>query len=134
MIALDFGTALTCNLIGADGAFLGGAIVPGLGLAARALGVGCAQLPEVNLTAVQPFLNYNMADGWYLSSAPTITANWSAPSRQQWTIPIGGGVGKVFKMGKQPVNASLRAYHNIEAPATGADWQLQFQVQLLFPK
>jgi len=38
------------------------------------------------------------------------------------------------KMGKQPVNASLRAYHNIEAPATGADWQLQFQLQLLFPK
>ncbi|MCZ6678221.1 MAG: porin family protein, partial [Candidatus Poribacteria bacterium] len=68
--------------------------------------------PEVNLTAIQPFLNYNMKDGWYLSSASTITANWSATSRQQWTIPIGGGIGKVLTVGKQPVNASLRAYHN----------------------
>jgi hypothetical protein len=90
--------------------------------------------PEVNITAVQPFVNYNMKDGWYLSSAPVITANWSADSSQQWTIPIGGGVGRVFKIGKQPVNASVRAYHNVQSPRTGADWQLQFQIQFLFPK
>ena len=90
--------------------------------------------PEVNITAFQPFLNYNMADGWYLSSAPVITSNWSAVSSQQWTVPVGGGIGKVFKIGKQPVNASLRAYHNTQAPRSGADWQLQFQIQFLFPK
>lgn len=90
--------------------------------------------PEVNITAFQPFLNYNLPDGWYLSAAPTITANWSADSSQQWTIPIGGGIGKVFKIGKQPVNASLRAYHNLQSPRGGSDWQLQFQIQFLFPK
>jgi hypothetical protein len=90
--------------------------------------------PEVNVTAIQPFVNYNMKDGWYLSGAPVITANWSADSSQQWTIPIGGGVGKVFKIGKQHVNASLRAYHNLQSPRSGSDWQLQFQIQFLFPK
>ena len=45
-----------------------------------------------------------------------------------------GGIGKVFHVGKQAVNASLRAYHNIEAPRDGADWQLQFQLTFLFPK
>ena len=90
--------------------------------------------PEVNTTAFQPFINYNMQDGWYLSSAPVITANWSADSSQQWTVPIGGGVGKVFKIGKQPVNASIRAYHNVESPRNGSDWQLQFQIQFLFTK
>jgi hypothetical protein len=90
--------------------------------------------PEVNITAIQPFVNYNMKDGWYLSSAPIITANWSADSSQQWTVPIGGGVGRVFKIGKQPVNASVRAYHNLQSPRTGSDWQLQFQIQFLFPK
>jgi hypothetical protein len=90
--------------------------------------------PEVNTTAFQPFVNYNMTDGWYLSSAPVITANWSADSSQQWTIPIGGGIGKVFKVGKQPVNASVRAYHNLQSPRSGSDWQLQFQIQFLFPK
>ncbi|MHC4475245.1 MAG: neuromedin U [Planctomycetota bacterium] len=89
--------------------------------------------PEVNITAFQPFLNYNMKGGWYLSTAPIITANWSADSDNQWTIPIGGGIGRVFKIGKQPVNASIRAYHNLESPRNGSDWQLQFQIQFLFP-
>ena len=90
--------------------------------------------PEVNITAFQPFINYNLPDGWYLSSAPVISSNWSAVSSQQWTIPVGGGIGKIFRIGKQPVNASLRAYHNTQAPRSGADWQLQFQIQFLFPK
>lgn len=90
--------------------------------------------PEVNTTAFQPFINYNMKDGWYLSAAPVITSNWSADSSQQWTVPIGGGIGKVFKIGKQPINASVRAYHNLESPRNGSDWQLQFQIQFLFPK
>jgi len=90
--------------------------------------------PEVNITAFQPFLNYNMEDGWYLSAAPTIMVNWSADSSQAWTIPIGGGIGKVFKVGKQPINTSVRVYHNLQSPRTGSDWQLQFQIQFLFPK
>ena len=90
---------------------------------------------EVNQTAIQPFVNYNMKDGWYLSTSPTIVANWSAAdSDDRWTIPVGGGIGKILKLGKQPVNAPVRAYYNIEAPRSGPDWQLQFQVQFLFPK
>jgi len=90
--------------------------------------------PEVNITSLQPFLNYNLEDGWYLSSSPTITANWSADSSQRWTIPIGGGIGRVFKVGEQSMNASIKAYHNLQSPRNGSDWQLQFQISFLFPK
>jgi hypothetical protein len=90
--------------------------------------------PEVNLTTIQPFLNYNMPDGWYLSASPSMTSNWSADSNDQWTIPVGGGIGKVFMLGKQPVNAQVKAYYNVEKPEYGPDWQLQFQLQLMFPK
>jgi hypothetical protein len=55
-------------------------------------------------------------------------------SDDRWTIPIGGGFGRVFKIGQQPVNASVKAYHNLESPTNGSDWQLQFQIQFLFPK
>lgn len=90
--------------------------------------------PEVNQTSIQPFLNYNMKGGWYLSASPVITANWNAHSSQTWTIPIGGGIGRVFKMGNQPMNASLKLYHNVESPRSGSETQLQFQFQFLFPK
>ncbi len=91
--------------------------------------------PEVNTTALQPFINYNMKDGWYLTTGPIISANWSASESEDiWTIPIGGGIGKVFHIGEQPVNAKVVAYYNIEKPDSGSDWQLQFQLQFLFPK
>ena len=33
---------------------------------------------DVNQTLLQPFVNYNLPGGWYISSAPIITADWSA--------------------------------------------------------
>ena len=56
------------------------------------------------------------------------------PKQFRWTVPIGGGVGKIFRIGKQPINAQLSGYHNVEAPEGAADWQVRLQVQLLFPK
>ena len=66
---------------------------------------------------------------------PIITANWLAASSNRWTLSIGGGVGKIVKFGKLPVNFELQAFDNVVTPKQGgADWQLRFQVQLLFPK
>ena len=89
---------------------------------------------DVNQFLFQYFINYNMADGWYLSSAPIITANWEADSGNQWTVPFGGGFGKIFKIGNQPMNAQVQAFYNVEAPDNGADWSLRLQLQFLFPK
>ena len=89
---------------------------------------------QVNLFTWQPFVNYNLDDGWYLTSAPLITANWEADSDDTWTVPLGGGVGKIFRIGNQPMNVSAAAYYNVEKSDFGADWQMRVQVQFLFPK
>ena len=91
---------------------------------------------DVDLFTWQYFINYNIPDsnGLYLTSAPIITANWEADSDNRWTVPFGGGIGKVFKIGKQPVNGQISAYYNVEKPEFGADWQLRLQLQFLFPK
>ena len=49
---------------------------------------------NVNALLVQPFINYNFPDGWYVASSPIITANWVAASDNRWTLPIGGGSAK----------------------------------------
>ena len=67
-------------------------------------------------------------------TAPIITANWEADSSDRWTVPLGAGVGKIFKIGKQSFNAQLQAFDNVVSPSNAADWQLRFQLQLLFPK
>ncbi|MFT5729536.1 MAG: hypothetical protein ACI8PB_003707 [Desulforhopalus sp.] len=37
-----------------------------------------------------------LSNGWYLTSAPIITANWEADSDNRWTVPFGGDSGKSF--------------------------------------
>ncbi len=96
--------------------------------------VGGSGDQDVNFFTWQYFVNYNMDNGWYLTSAPIITANWEADSNNTWTVPFGGGVGRIFRIGKQPLNAQVSAYYNVEKPTSGADWQLRLQLQMLFPK
>jgi hypothetical protein len=89
---------------------------------------------DVNLFTWQPFVNYNLDDGCYLTSSPVITANWEADSDDTWTVPLGAGIGKIFRVGNQPINVSVASYHNVEKPDFGADWQMRLQVQFPFPK
>lgn len=95
---------------------------------------GNGHRPGVSQLTFQPFVNYNLNDGWYLVSAPILTANWYGSGGNQWTVPLGGGFGRVFALGKQRVNASLQAYWNVAKPEGGVDWTVRTQFQLLFPK
>jgi hypothetical protein len=90
---------------------------------------------KVNLFTWQPFVNYNLDGGWYLTTSPLITANWEADSDNTWTVPVGGGVGRIMRFGKQPVNLSLAGFYNVEKPDDiGPEWSVRFTLQLLFPK
>jgi hypothetical protein len=90
---------------------------------------------DVNQMTLQPFLNYNFKEGWYASSSPLVTANWMAEDDNRWTLPVGGSFGRVFRVGKQPINAQLGAYYNVIAPDdVGPQWQIRAQLQFLFPK
>jgi hypothetical protein len=90
--------------------------------------------PDVNQMLMQPFANYNLPHGWYLTSSPIITANWEANSNERWVVPVGGGVGKIVHFGKLPVNIYTQFFRNVERPDGTTHWSARFQAQLLFPK
>jgi hypothetical protein len=94
---------------------------------------GDADSHDVNKMLLQYFINYNFPE-FYLVSAPIITADWEALDGQQWTVPLGIGIGRVFKAGKLPLNCTAQYYYNIVTPDYGPDWSLRLQVQMLFPK
>ncbi len=95
---------------------------------------GSTTSTEINTFLVQPIINYNLKRGWAISTAPAITANWSAPSGEEWTVPIGLGVSKITMVGKQPMNVVLQYYYNVERP-TGAGADLvRMQFTLMYPK
>ena len=90
--------------------------------------------PSVSRFTFQPILNYMIGQGWYLTSGPIIAANWEASSGEKWTVPVGGGGGRLMQFGKQPIDFKLASYWYADAPRFGPDWSLQFTVKFLFPK
>jgi len=90
--------------------------------------------PAVNQFLLQWFINYNMKKGWYLLSAPIITADWRETHGGRWVVPFGGGVGRIMKLGFQPVNLQAQLYGNAVHPPGQSPWALKLQFSFLFPK
>ncbi|HEY7289138.1 MAG TPA: hypothetical protein VH583_04815 [Vicinamibacterales bacterium] len=90
--------------------------------------------PETNLFLVQPFVNFNFGQGWALSYAPIITANWDASSGNRWTVPIGAGITRTAVFNKRPMNLGVQYYGNAVKPDGSAGYQLRFVVALLYPE
>ncbi len=90
---------------------------------------------RTNSLLLNPIVSYHFGDGWFVHSSPNITADWNSDSRERWTLPIGGGFGRVIKIGSQPIKLSLDAYYNVIRPqGTGPVWMAQFTATLLFSR
>ena len=89
---------------------------------------------DVSQLLIQPFVGYKLQNGWSLMSMMQWTANWQAEAGNRWTVPVGGGVAKLFKMQGQAINTRLEVYANVIKPDGAPDWTLRYSFQLLFPK
>ena len=95
---------------------------------------GDSDRQNFNQLLLEPFINYNLDNGWYLISDMILTANWEADSSNTWTIPLGGGAGKMFAIGNQKMNTKLEAYYNVVKPDGAPDWSMSWTLQFLFPR
>jgi hypothetical protein len=75
-----------------------------------------------------------MKKGWYLATAPIVTANWNSSRCNVWTGPVAGGVGRIVKIGFQPVNITAQFSGNAVYPSRTSPWGMQLQIAFLFPK
>ena len=95
---------------------------------------GSSHRPYVNQMLLQYFINYNMKKGWFITIQPILTADWRASSGNVWTVPFGGGVGRITKLGFQPVNLTAQFYGNAVRPDGASSWSMRLQIAFLFPK
>ena len=90
---------------------------------------------DVNKLIWQYFVNYNFSDSWYLTSTPIMTADWTKESGEQWTVPVGGGLGKLMKFESfPPLDIKLQAFYTVVRPTGGPEWSAMFSVKLILPK
>jgi hypothetical protein len=79
-------------------------------------------------------VNWNFGKGWSIGLSPVITANWEAPSGQEWTVPLGLGISRVTVLGTRPMSLGVQYYYNVERPDGTAAYQLKLIVSLLYPR
>jgi hypothetical protein len=95
---------------------------------------GHADRKDVNQFYLQPFLNYNLKHAWYLSFTTTgITANWET-DHDRWVVPLGGGPGRIWKLGHQTVNVQTFFFGNVVHPKGASPWTFRMAFTLLFPR
>jgi hypothetical protein len=95
---------------------------------------GQSRRPDVNQMTFQYFINYNLKKGYYITWQPTLTANWEANNGGRWVVPVGGGIGRIMKLGFQPVNLTAQFYGNAVHPPGASPWGMRLQIAFLFPK
>jgi type III pantothenate kinase len=105
LLVIDFGTAITFNVIDGAGAFIGGAIVPGLDLASASLSKGCALLPRVDLSGQDvPLVGRDtvsaMCSGlWngYLGLVESMLERYLAQGEKKVQVVVTGGQAGLFR-------------------------------------
>lgn len=94
---------------------------------------GPGNAPTINEFSLQYLVNYNFPSGWYLVRNGTITANWQASGGNQWTVPVGGGLGKVLTVHGRTMSLQLQGFYNAVVPENGPNWYVQMAFQYMFP-
>lgn len=88
---------------------------------------GADDRSDVSLTSFRYFATRMLPNrGQAGLGSPTISANWEADSDDRWTVPIGLGVGKTFRIGKMPFQIGFEASHAVIHPhAFGERWNFR---------
>jgi hypothetical protein len=84
------------------------------------------------VSQIQPVIAYQLGHGWSLSAGDLQFAyDWEAA---RWiSLPIGFQIGKVAKLGSQPVRFALNPQYNLQNDRGLAEWSVTFTFTALFP-
>jgi hypothetical protein len=96
---------------------------------------GSTDHPFTSQMNLQPFAAWFFAPGWSLGYSGNILADWMAPSKDVWTVPLGLALGKVVKLGPLPVKFQLAGQWMAVHPSnSGQEWNIQVQITPVIPK
>lgn len=95
--------------------------------------IGSDSRREVSQLILEPFANYNLGSGWYLTTDMDTIANWNSNSDNRWTVPVGAGVGKLFALDNLAINTKLEGYYNAVKPDYAPEWSMNFTLQVMLP-
>ena len=91
---------------------------------------GDAAQPAANALFLQPFITYQLGDGWFVRSEPLMIFDWET---NKHLLPVDGGIGRVFKIGPQYVNCFIEPAWNVSSDGPAPRYAITFGFSLLYP-
>ena len=106
LVVIDFGTATTFDVVGADGSYEGGIIAPGVNLSIEALHRAAARLPRIGIGRPQAVIGRNTVDAmqsgvyWgYVAMIEGIVARIQAEAGMPMKVVATGGLAPLLAEG-----------------------------------
>jgi hypothetical protein len=85
-------------------------------------------------TNIQYFIWRLLPDQWQIGTAPNIQIDWKADDDDKLTLPVGLGMGKLFKIGGLPIKFILEGQYAVISPDDfGQEWNIRFTVTPVLP-
>jgi hypothetical protein len=96
---------------------------------------GVHSRPDTNQMNLQPIASLFFGEGWSIGYSGNILADWTAPSEDVWTVPVGLALSKVVKAGRLPVKLQLAVqYMPVHPRTSGQEWNVQVSITPVIPK
>ncbi|WP_237170048.1 hypothetical protein [Pandoraea faecigallinarum] len=90
---------------------------------------GQSDRPTVQSLTTQPFLIWNLPEGWYLRS----TATWTFDLQHgNYYIPVGFGAGKAWKSGTTILNLFVEPQYSVAHSGSVPKWQIFAGLNMTF--
>lgn len=92
---------------------------------------GKADRPDISSTFLQPFFTKTFADTTSIGINTETSYDWK---HKQWVVPLNLTLGRITRMGKQPLQIAATGRYYAESPMGGPEWGARLTLSFLFPE
>jgi len=87
---------------------------------------------DVNQMFGKPFFIYELSEKWNLVYIPLgLSVSWNAKG-DQWTVPLGGGVRRLFDIGGQKMGFQVQFFDYVARKPKDPEYELRMTIEFLF--
>jgi hypothetical protein len=87
---------------------------------------------RINQLFGKPFLIYELTEKWNLVYIPLGMSHSWGSSHQSWTVPVGGGIRRLFSVGGQDMGLQMQAFDYVARKKNDPEWELRMTIEFLF--
>ena len=94
---------------------------------------GNSSSKPVNQLFGKPFLLYEVTEKWNVVYIPLgMSHSWDAPSGEDWTVPLGGGLRRLFDCRGHKLGLQAQMFDYVVRKPKDPEYELRFTIEFLY--